>query len=483
MHSPPTASYASIDDCPQPAAKTTTGTEQPPAMLALAFWLLGLLNNAAYIIMIASAKTISEGGTALVFLANVLPAMCVKLSAPYWFDHVSYYHRILIAFWTMVLSFGMVASGTSVGVQLLGVALCSVHTGLGESSLLAAAGKCDASGRCIGAFSSGTGLAGVFGFFWKFIWNEWMNLSMRTTLWLAQSLSLLYIYIYWKMLHPYLKKSVKAATPGAGELMPLEMNTFPPVSVAKTINGSMHATEKTEVDSMDSSSGKLRDTSALRCRQPDDSALESPPEIIVYQAPDVEEAPKPVSQWTTAERSEFVVKQLWPYIIPLFVVYATEYSLQAGTWTAIGFPVESQQARNEFYEYSNWMYQAGVFISRSSGAFGPAAPMSVLWIMPTLQALNVVFFAFVAADHVFYSYAMLLPCCFYVGLLGGGVYVHGYKRICADFDIVDRREFALATTSVAESFGIVCADVMGLFIQACLYQSNDIAGAIVSCPI
>jgi len=41
-------------------------------------------------------------------------------------------------------------------------------------------------------------------------------------------------------------------------------------------------------------------------------------------------------------------------MIPLFVVYAAEYALQSGTWTAIGFPVHDEQARNRFYAYSNW---------------------------------------------------------------------------------------------------------------------------------
>lgn len=58
---------------------------------------------------------------------------------------------------------------------------------------------------------------------------------------------------------------------------------------------------------------------------------------------------------------------LYPYMIPLFLVYAAEYSLQAGTWTAIGSPLTNVLKRDEFYEYSNWMYQAGVFVSRSSG--------------------------------------------------------------------------------------------------------------------
>ena len=46
------------------------------------------------------------------------------------------------------------------------------------------------------------------------------------------------------------------------------------------------------------------------------------------------------------------------YTIPLFVVYAAEYALQSGTWTAIGFPVDNKRARETFYEYSNWVVSA-----------------------------------------------------------------------------------------------------------------------------
>jgi hypothetical protein len=28
--------------------------------------------------------------------------------------------------------------------------------------------------------------------------------------------------------------------------------------------------------------------------------------------------------------------RLWPYMLPLFVVYFAEYAMQSGTWTAVG---------------------------------------------------------------------------------------------------------------------------------------------------
>ena len=128
---------------------------------------------------------------------------------------------------------------------------------------------------------------------------------------------------------------------------------------------------------------------------------------------------------------------------------------------------------------SHTQYQLGVFLSRSSGAYF-VAPMWVLWLMPFLQLLNLAFFYAVAVYQFWYNYALLLLC-FYVGLLGGGVYVNAYMRMNRDLP-PSVREFALSTASAADSFGILCANVSGLFIQSCLYRYHGIKGAVVTCP-
>jgi hypothetical protein len=73
------------------------------------FWFMGLLNNIPYVIMLAGAKDIAEGGTALVFVANVFPALLVKLSAPYWFPLVTYGTRTVACTFFFVVSFLVVA--------------------------------------------------------------------------------------------------------------------------------------------------------------------------------------------------------------------------------------------------------------------------------------------------------------------------------------------------------------------------------------
>lgn len=51
---------------------------------SVAFFLLGLINNSSYVIMMAFAKDIMPAAVGWVYLVNVLPALVVKLSAPYW---------------------------------------------------------------------------------------------------------------------------------------------------------------------------------------------------------------------------------------------------------------------------------------------------------------------------------------------------------------------------------------------------------------
>lgn len=121
-----------------------------PRREAIGFWLMGLLNNSSFVIMISGAKTISEGGTAFVFIMNTLPSLIIKMSAPYWFHLVTYQKRFLITSILFSLSFFVVgyfcsssrsSSSNAMWGALIGVGLSSIGSGLGESSLLALAGR------------------------------------------------------------------------------------------------------------------------------------------------------------------------------------------------------------------------------------------------------------------------------------------------------------------------------------------------------
>jgi len=478
--------------------------------LIYSFWILGVLNNTGYVIMIAAAKSISEGGVGLVFLANILPALVIKGTAPYWFEKISYKTRITVATCLMVAGFALVASSSSLYWQLTGVATMCAQCALGEASLLALSGKIDgdndrqqqqkqAKGQCLTGFSSGTGFAGVFGFFWKWIWNKWLGLSLSTTLWLATILSVGYISAY--RYATYLNKIQQ--------------------SMAITKISTIHSGSSQQQQEKQKCYRDQIDIHNYRNKSKNDPVtVENDPEYVLTlnenitldnNNDDIDVAfinrnennvedelnvtiVKEISTMSGRQRFDLVLS-LWPYMIPLFTVYVAEYTLQSGTWTVIGFPVTNRESRDTFYEYSNWMYQAGVFISRSSGIFF-LAPMTVLWLMPILQVVNVGIYWAVAANqqtnndsdsdeynhnNFFYDPAFLYGVAFYTGLLGGAVYIHGYLRICKDLPLA-HREFALSATSLAECLGIVVADFFGLIVQACLYHINDIDGAVIGCP-
>lgn len=514
----------------------------------LAFWLMGALNNVPYIVMLAGAKSISEGGTALVFLANVTPGFLVKLSSPYWFEKVSYQRRIMSGSILMTMSFILVATfgflkknanaskrhdggggASNVGssnnsdnnnvsgvdfyliMQLLGVACSSAQIALGEATMLALSGKVDSlhdrnqnrtttpesensnlSGDTqttkktkawsITAYSSGTGLSGVLGFAYVFLLTELFRLPLTMALYIAMIIPVIYYGIYLRFLHQY-----TALGNGSGrgitnyetlneEDMGIDRDMFSETS---------HTQQETNTDDSKSSSVFVIDDYDFDYSDENTeifadnlSTSELSLETEQIQIDDTTKNDL-VKSLTTMERLKLTFS-FWPFMIPLFVVYASEYALLSGVWTAIGFPVDDESARISFYMKSNWMYQVGVFISRSSGAFC-TAPMWALWLMAFLQCINLVVYYLIASYHFWYNH-MLFVGCFYVGLLGGGVYVNGYIRVNKDLPASISREFALSTVSVADSLGIVLADFGGLFIQSCLYKTNGIDGAVVQCP-
>lgn len=146
--------------------------------------------------------------------------------------------------------------------------------------------------------------------------------------------------------------------------------------------------------------------------------------------------------------------------------------MQTGTWSSIGFPLTSADARRRFYEYANWSYQGGVFVSRSSGLIVRLTP-ATLWILPAVQLSMVLFFIWVALTHVWYDNSLLVLC-WGVGLIGGLGYVNAF-RLVSEAVHPKLRELALASASVGDSFGVMASDIAGTFLQEYLYRKNGIS--------
>lgn len=398
----------------------------------VAFFLLGLLNNACYVIMIAGAPLVSSGSVGLVFLCAVVPGIMAKASAPYWFHMVSYDRRISLASLLMAMSFLMVGLGSSRSTQLLGVVCAALQSSLGEASCLALSSRFGGhTSRMITFWSSGTGCAGIFGYAWVAGLHVHGGISFRNTLLWALVLPIVWLWCYFRLL-----------------------------KFRSSITSRYH----------DVNFGSSDDVGGQTMCDSDEEERRG----LVGTGND---SPAVIHGMSARERLSFILG-LWPYTVPLFLVYFAEYAMQSGVWISIGFPVEEESARRLFYTYANWCYQLGVFVSRSSGTLWQAGtPM--LWLMPILQVFFLVFFTIVSMYHVWYNWVLLLPA-FGTGLLGGFTYVNAFIRISQDI-APNYREFSLAAASVADSIGVAVADIVGIMLQGCLYKWNGIAGADFSC--
>ena len=450
------------------------------------WWLLGLLNNTPYVVMLAAAKWLNEGGTAIVYLVNTVPGLLIKATGPYWMHrYFSASQRMSMATACLIVACLLVRS-----LPMVGVAFVSLQIGLGEASLLGVAGLWDNSAaaaatststvtdsgtsrkkelHCLQAFASGTGLAGPLGYFWKMLWVQWWGFKVETCLQAMLLLAALYGWAFFqaqgeftKFMH-HCQPSVHSTVgeehddddeAGGGEEEEEELQVLR-TDPAHSLDG--HHTNF----SLPTEEGEDRSFTALE-QQSDGILLDD----------------------STLNRFQFV-KGLWPYTIPLFAVYAAEYALQSGCWTAIGFPLTSVEARARFYQQSNWLYQAGTFVARSSGLCLKQISVPMLWFLPFLQIVNLVAFTFIAANpgSLLYRSTLLLIASFYAGLLGGTVYIHGYLRIRKDYRN-SNTELALFSACVAEALGVLVADVLGLFLQSCLYETNGMGNeAAISCPV
>jgi len=103
----------------------------------------------------------------------------------------------------------------------------------------------------------------------------------------------------------------------------------------------------------------------------------------------------------------------------------------------------------------------------------------VLWLMPALQCLLLLFFAVDAVTYWWYGWTLMLPC-FVTGLLGGAVYVNSFTLLSKEVEPA-LKEFSLSAACVADSLGIACADLTAIMIQGCLFRWQGLPGAAFSC--
>ena len=273
--------------------------------------------------------------------------------------------------------------------------------------------------KCVSAFCSGTGLAGIVGYGWNIFFLQVLEMDLQGTLLVANILVAMWFYVC---------------------IVVLQVQKLSPTKVIQQVRGA-----------------------SIKKRR------RSSPMVII----------RPLTQIPMTSQEKFqTVCSLWPYMSPLFLTYACQYCMQSGMWASIGFPITDVDSRNAFYVYANWSYQLGSFMARTSGLWF-SLPVNAVWALSLLQAMFAIFFELVVKT-TFISDWSLLFFSWWVGMNGGLVFVNAFKLIANDLP-PQKAEMSLTTAPIAKATGVITGTVMGLFVQCDAYKQYGIPGSAISC--
>uniref|UniRef100_A0A8C1XHB8 Battenin n=1 Tax=Cyprinus carpio TaxID=7962 RepID=A0A8C1XHB8_CYPCA len=399
----------------------------------IGFWLLGLCNNFAYVVMLSAAHDIlqkqeshntttptpapngtnteiikssrydcSPVSTAAVLLADILPTLLIKFTAPFYIHRVPYGFRVLVCFFTAVVSFLMVSFSSTILMSIFGVVFASISSGLGELSFLSL--SVFFSRDVLSGWGSGTGAAGVAGALLYSAFTQ-AGLTPQVTLWIMLVVPVILAVSYFFLL------------------------VFP--------------------------------SSFPQWRRHEDGHSASRVINSQERRPLIEEEADEDTETTQEEQEDkhirplsftdkiYIMKGLLKFIIPLGVVYFAEYFINQGLLELLYFP-DSRLSHAEQYRWYQTLYQIGVFASRTSLV---CFKIRKIFLMSLLQCLNAVLLAFAVYYQFLPNPWVVFVIVLYEGLLGGAAYVNTFFFIREE-TAKHEREFAMAAASVGDSLGI-----------------------------
>lgn len=394
-----------------------------------------MINNVLYVIILSAAQDlVGSLPKGIVLLADVAPSFLTKLIAPYFIYRVPYNVRIIVFIALSTVGMLMVAltpASKSVAVKMVGVVLASLSSGGGELSFL---GLTHYYGHVsLAGWGSGTGAAGLVGAGLYVALTEWWRFSVRDSLLFSACLPVI-MFISFFLVLPH--------------------------------------------GPMNSASGR-KDYDALPERDLDDEDIENMPQdsaasALLAPGPSVASTAYPSHAQNEAPTFRNNLKRarklFFPYMLPLLLVYVAEYTINQGVAPTLLFPLDESPFKEYrgFYPFYGFLYQLGVFISRSST---PWFRIHHLYLPSLLQVGNLVLLTLHAMFFFIPSVYLVFVIIFWEGLLGGAVYVNCFAEILENVPVEDR-EFSLGATSVSDSGGICIAGVIGILMETrlCNYQ-------------
>lgn len=411
----------------------------------VAFWLFGLINNVLYVIILSAAQDlVGNVPKGVVLLADVMPSFLTKLVAPYFIHRVPYATRIII--FVALSSAGMFlialtpASTESVAVKLVGVVLSSLSSGGGELSFL---GLTHYYGHMsLAAWGSGTGGAGLVGAGLYVMMTDWIGFTVRTSLLASAFLPIIMLVSFFAILpHGPMRAGAQ------------HQKGYEPV------RGVEDETEEEDFDDIPTSTAS--------------SSLLAPGPAVAATAYSHGDDNNTIHKSASTSSTSSLLAHLrrarslfFPYMLPLLLVYIAEYTINQGVAPTLLFPLHKSPFTEyrAFYPFYGFLYQLGVFISRSSTPF---FRIHHLYFPSLLQVANLVLLTLHALFNFIPSVYIVFIVIFWEGLLGGAVYVNTFAEIMENVP-PQEREFSLGATSVSDSGGICIAGFLGMAMEVWL---------------
>ncbi|CAI4061014.1 hypothetical protein N7582_001776 [Saccharomyces uvarum] len=388
------------------------------------FWLFGLINNVLYVVILSAAVDIVGPSLpkSLVLLADIFPSLTIKLCSPFFIDRIKYSYRI----WSLILlsCLGMfLVSFKNLFVCLLGISFASLSSGFGEVTFLQLTHYYKQIS--LNGWSSGTGGAGILGGASYMILTSIFKVPVRLALLVFSILPFAFLF-YFK----------------------LDAN-----DISSTYQ-SVRQLDEAEDEQLEPSTITFTHTNASQ-------SLYSSRQHI----------------FQTFKRLRRLV---FPYMLPLTTVYLFEYLINQAVSPTLLFPIDSEENKSMpffFHKYRDMyvtygtLYQLGVFISRS---FGHLIRMRNLYVLAFLQGLNFCITILQSWFYVVHSPWSVMILIFYEGFLGGASYVNTFLNILEQ-ENPEETEFAMGAVSIADSFGVFLAALLGLGLEPklCKHQVSD----------
>ncbi|KAJ1981449.1 battenin CLN3 protein [Dimargaris xerosporica] len=418
----------------------------------------GLVNNFVYCVFLSAAEKILESGggvpTSVVLAADILPSFFVNLLAPYFIHRMPYNLRVILAAGFSFASLFIVAWVDNIVVRILGVCLCSAGSGLGELTFLMFSSFYESTS--VSFWSSGTGAAGLAGSLSFLALTVWARLPLQTSLSIVSALPPLMLVAYFFVLripNDVLQEQKRLQK----ERDDMDFH------LASTDSGSTVLEQGSKKDEIGNTHHALLD-----CPPDHTKTTFASAQVQVHSSPDV---PLPHANLRPEERPlrerlVLVKPLLVPYILPLFVVYWAEYTINSGIAPTLLFEMDHTpfQKMSDHYIYYQALYQAGVFVSRSSLSI---LHIQRVWIPSSLQVATLVLlltqslFAWIPTVYVVFAII------FWEGLLGGAAYVNTFYNISKDVTPI-LREFAMGVCGLGSVLGISVASLTGIVLEPAL---------------